>query len=90
MCKKLGASITETPSQIQPFFPFQGERIHVVYDPSHIIKLVRNIFGRDKYSIFDGDGNKIEWKYDKNLYIENYMSAPLRTKNRWLCCVSLL
>lgn len=62
MCEKLGAKLFgDFPT---PFFksPYNGDNVYIIYDPSHMEKLVRNCLG-DYKILYDGDNNKIEWKY---------------------------
>lgn len=66
MCETLGA--TFEPNDWKPCFKFPGDdnNIYIIYDPSHMLKLMRNYLGNRKY-LFDGDGSKIEWKYFESL-----------------------
>lgn len=71
MCSLLGADITNTDvSKIKPFFvnPIDNSKIYIIYDPSHMIKLIRNTFG-EREVLYDEHGNKIEWKFVKKLYM---------------------
>lgn len=45
-----------------PFFIFRNRRIHVFYDPCHMIKLIRNTLG-DVGSLIDHGGDVINFKY---------------------------
>lgn len=69
MCETLGA--TFEPNDWKPFFKLPGDdnKIYIIYDPSHMLKLMRNYLGNKKFFI-DGDGSKIEWKYFESL--ENF------------------
>lgn len=66
MCETLGA--TFEPNDWKPFFKLLGDDnyIYIIFDPSHMLKLMRNYLGIKKYLI-DGDGLKIEWKYFESL-----------------------
>lgn len=63
--KLLGANFKEN----RPFFknPFKtGSVIYTLLDPPHMLKLSRNCLGSKK-TLYDGDGEKIEWKFVENL-----------------------
>lgn len=47
--------------------PISKERIHIIMDPCHMEKLVRNRWA-DCGVFFDGAGNKIEWRFIEALY----------------------
>lgn len=71
MCEIFGASFND---DLKPSFknPFTEGEIHIILDPSHAEKLVRNNF--ENYgTIFDGENGKIEWRYFEALlkYSEN-------------------
>jgi len=67
MVQKLGAKF-DTNNVIQPYFlhPITQQYIYVIFDACHMLKLIRNIFGKAKI-LFDSDGNKIQWKYITSL-----------------------
>lgn len=68
MCSLLGADVANRePSHIKPYFTFNDSKVHIMYDPSHMIKLVRNIFAHHKI-LYDNKNEKIEWRYIENLY----------------------
>lgn len=61
MCTLLGAVIE---GNTRPSFhnPCDGNDMHVLYDPSHMIKLARSKLG--DYGVFyDDENHKIEWEY---------------------------
>lgn len=66
--KMLGAHLNVFDVNFAPFInnPFDGSRILLFLDPSHMEKLFRNLLG-NKEVIFDEHGNKIEWRYFVNL-----------------------
>lgn len=66
MCETLGA--TFKLNDWKPFFKLPGDNnnIYIIFDPSHMLKLMRNCLGNKKY-IINGDGSKIEWKYFESL-----------------------
>lgn len=47
--------------------PITNERIFIIMDPCHMEKLVRNRWAACGV-FFDGDGNKIEWRFIEALY----------------------
>lgn len=58
--EKLGANFAD----FKPSFknPFSNNDIHVIQDPCHMLKLVRNTLA-DREILYDSENNKIEWKY---------------------------
>lgn len=62
--------------------PVNNEKVYVMLDPSHMIKLARNrLASCEKF--LDGDGNKIEWRFIVSLYkysIENDFYTHKLTK----------
>ena len=62
MCRSLGCSFT-LPSDIQSYFisPTNGQKIHVILDACHMIKLIRNMFFA--YKILFYNNNPIKWDY---------------------------
>ncbi|CAI6357380.1 unnamed protein product [Macrosiphum euphorbiae] len=68
MCTSLGANFNLDSNTA--FFSSnhsKDEKVFCFYDPSHMIKLVRNAFG-DKKTIVNGNGQKIRWDYIQKLY----------------------
>lgn len=66
MCEELGACFNF--DNLKPYFlnHITNDKIHVILDPSHMLKLVRNILA--SHEVFhDATGAKIEWKYFKML-----------------------
>lgn len=61
MCEMLGANLD--PSNLQPYFsePSKGEKVFIILDPSHAIKLVRNNFAAREI-LYDAEGNEINWR----------------------------
>lgn len=61
MCTLLGA---ETDEAIKPSFhnPYHGNNIHIIYDPSHMLKLIRSKLS-DHNVLYDDGNNKIEWEH---------------------------
>ena len=60
-------------SEIQPWFPHPqigGEKIHVVFDICHMIKLMRNLLGDYKVITSERNGGKrhsVKWEYIQRL-----------------------
>lgn len=62
MCTQLGASFNLTNFQSYFRNHITNDKIHIILDPSHMLKLVRNMLAT--YKVFhDATGSKIEWKY---------------------------
>lgn len=63
----IGMNLTLEEGEYKTSFknPHNGEDIYIIYDPSHMIKLVRNTLG-DQGTIFHGQ-DTIEWEYFINL-----------------------
>lgn len=61
MCEIFGCSFK---NEIKPFFlnPVNKRPIHIIFDPSHMLKLVRNTLG-NRETLYDNKNHKIEWKY---------------------------
>lgn len=64
MCQNLGANLNPLSPNFKPFIinPFDGSKIFIILDPSHMEKLMRNLLGGQQI-IFDENDNKIEWSY---------------------------
>lgn len=60
MCYLLGANL-HFPN-IKPYFlsPVNGEKIYIILDPCHMVKLIRNCLGDLGY-LHDGEGKIIKW-----------------------------
>lgn len=67
MATKLGAQLNINDN-LQVYFshPVSKAKIFVVLDPCHMLKLIRNLFGKLQV-IVDGDGNIIKWSFLKKL-----------------------
>lgn len=61
MCTLLGAEI-EGAKKSTFHNPYDGNNIHIIYDPSHMIKLVRSKLS-DYGVLYDEGHHKIEWEY---------------------------
>lgn len=64
MCKLLGGDLNVSSATFRPYIenPVDKSHIHIIYDPPHMEKLIRNLLAT-KETIFDDEDNKIEWKY---------------------------
>nr|CAH7726064.1 unnamed protein product [Callosobruchus chinensis] len=63
MASHLGANFNDVENMKTHFsHPVTGCDIFIILDPCHMIKLVRNTFGSQKYLI-DGEGNQIDWSF---------------------------
>lgn len=62
MCKQLGARFGK--KEFHPYFfcPNKTDKVHIILDPSHMVKLARNAIGSYKV-LYDDNDEKIEWKY---------------------------
>lgn len=70
MCRLSGANLNVYHRDFQTHIinPITKEKIYIMLDPCHMVKLVRNTLGR-KQEIFVGSKNKkIEWRYIESLY----------------------
>lgn len=87
MFEKLGCNLNIKHNNFQNWFkhPATDINIYVFLDPSHMLKLVRNALGNKK-QLLDNNGNKIEWKYFKELHKLQeseglHLANKLRTKH---------
>lgn len=62
--KMLGANLDVFDPNFEPFIknPYDGSRLYLILDPSHVEKLFRNLLG-NKEELFDENGNKMKWCY---------------------------
>ncbi|CAL1294995.1 unnamed protein product, partial [Larinioides sclopetarius] len=63
----LGGSINASNLVYSFKHPISDNDIHVILEPCHMIKLVRNTLA-SKGSIFDGQGRMIKWEYIESLH----------------------
>lgn len=63
MCESLGANLSAPNGEYVTSFlnPYDGSKIRIIFDPSHMIKLWRNTLG-DRKILYDGK-DKIEWNF---------------------------
>lgn len=68
MMYELGCSITD-PNEIKNYFihPVTDERVYVIFDICHMLKLVRNNWANSKIFI-DPQGNELKWEYIELLH----------------------
>lgn len=86
MCNILGAKL-DWPN-IKPYFinSTNGEHVHIIVDPSHMIKLCRNTLG-DWGFFYDENNGRISWEYlVKLVKIQNEtgLHAATKVRNRHL------
>lgn len=83
MCNKLGANLNVYADDFKPYMDIDGHQIFVIFDPSHMIKLVRNALAAKKV-LFDANSNPIQWEFIRNLVklkIENNLIIHKLTLN---------
>lgn len=70
MCQLLGANLNVYDEKFQPFIsnPVNNEKIYIILDPCHMIKLARNTLSNRKEFFAQSKKNKIEWRYIEALY----------------------
>lgn len=66
VCRILGANLDVFSDSFDPSFIINGCQISTVFDPSHVMKLVRGSLS-SKEVFFDSHGNQIKWKYFEHL-----------------------
>lgn len=69
MCNFLGANLNASSDEFQPYFPnpFDNSKIiYIIADPSHMLKLMRNLLGNHKI-LLDDNENKIKWSFFDDL-----------------------
>lgn len=83
MASYLGADFKNVQNIKSSFpHPITAEEIFIFLDPCHMIKLVRNTFGSQKY-LTDRSDNKIDWNYLVKLVDKQYSEGlHLATKIR--------
>lgn len=91
MCRLLGSNLDVYSSEFQPYFVINGHKIFVIYDNSHMQKLIRNSLA-SKQVLYDADGAEIKWQYivdaihfatEKGLHLTHRMNkAHLQWKRK--------
>lgn len=67
MCRLLGANLDVTsPDLNSQFFMNELTAVQIMYDNSHMIKLIRNALGNNR-TLYNGSNSKIEWKFINEL-----------------------
>lgn len=69
MCELFGANLNVESTSFQPYFsnPINNDKIHIILDPCHMEKLIRNTLA-NKGVIFNDSNDKIEWRFFESLY----------------------
>lgn len=62
LCRIFGAKLCVLSDDFDPSFFLKDIRVNVIFDPSHVIKLIRGILAKLKV-LYDSQGNKIKWEY---------------------------
>jgi len=63
MAKALGCRLASTPQLIKTDFnAFNDFNVNIIFDPAHMIKLVRNTFG-EKRQLIDCNNGITDFKY---------------------------
>lgn len=62
MANYLGADLSNLNNLITYFFSILGTKIHIILDPAHMIKLIRNQFAKGQI-LYEENNEKIEWHY---------------------------
>lgn len=65
MCELLGVDLWKDLAFFS--YPHKDKKTFIVMDPSHMLKLLRNIWAT-RGTIYDEDGNPIKWDLMKNLH----------------------
>lgn len=66
MCKLLGANFNIGSMNFTPSFEIDGQRIDIIFDNCHMLKLIRNSLGKKEY-LYDTSGAAIKWEYFEKL-----------------------
>lgn len=64
MAQLLGASLTKPP--YKPYIIYNDKKYNLLFDPCHLIKLIRNCFADHKI-FYDNMGRKIEFRFVEQL-----------------------
>lgn len=62
LCKLLGAALNVYSPFFKPSIRVRGQNIQIFFDACHMLKLVRNQLST-KETLFDYNGNPIDWQY---------------------------
>ena len=66
MCKKLGATWNEDTGDYYFPHPVTKDKVYIIYDGCHALKLVRNAFS-DGPDFIDAEGRIVSWQFIKEL-----------------------
>lgn len=66
MCELMGAIFDVYSDDFGPHFKFENKKIRIIFDFSHVEKLIRNTLSK-KEVIYDAENNKIKWEYFERL-----------------------
>ena len=66
MCRSLGAKMNLCAPTVQPYFEFDDEKIFILLDPCHMVKLVRNAL--HSYGTLISSSGAVKWSYIENLH----------------------
>lgn len=79
MCELFGAKIKDVADDVRSFIlnPINNQKIYIYMDACHMEKLVRGALCRREV-FYDGNNNKIEWRYIVALY-QHSRATDLRT-----------
>lgn len=85
MCNLLGIDIKNADGEYITYFenPFDKSRVYIVFDPSHMMKLIRNNLA-NRSCLWNGSNEKIEWKYFEELvnYSQNHQFGLSHKMNK--------
>lgn len=65
LCAVLGANFKLFSDLFNPSIVLEGSTIYIIFDPSHMVKVNRNVISKNV--IFDSDGKAIKWVYFQRL-----------------------
>lgn len=65
LCRLLGANLDVFSPTFNPVLTVNNSQIDIIYDPSHVIKLLRTSFASGR--LFDAENKPIKWEYVVNL-----------------------
>lgn len=70
MCKLLTANLNVFHNDVKTFIlnPITNERIFIILDPCHMLKLTRNVLASKKIFFVGKKGRKVEWRFIESLY----------------------
>lgn len=82
MANLLGANLDVMSDNFRPyFFNGNGQKIFIIYDNSHMLKLMRNTIG-NVGNILNGKNEKIQWSYFEKLVQFSKTICDLRKPTR--------